>query len=989
MRLKSIGMKRPTKFLGKYLLNISIIAFSFYAFGGNLYWLLLPKIGVGFSYVAEQMLPAIVALIIGFVIFTIDKKKLSLNSLKNILFDHKNYFIPLLAAVILAHGWILGYYFFAEDVSSILSPVNNHNLQFPFRSLINGYPFSPFVLSFLLFKTNAFAYNLLSFFLFLGSASLFYWFLYTLLNNKFFSLLASLFFATTPSFLDMFSWQASVQGMSSVLVLSLLSLIFLIYFQRRPSDYHHLLLSLLFFTSSLNMGFVRAGGIAIVILFLILLLGPKLKLSLKDRVVSLLSYLIIWLFFIWIRFGLGLLLAPVSLLSKAGNNLATETTYFSFIAYYLSHLILPTEIARFILPKIKENFSSLESVSFIFILGLLTLFSLFVLTLVAFWKRKKIVWWVVLLGIIFILANIFYLPFFSAGATSKVALFDQYFVRNIPPYGPGARYVFFPALGISILFTIFTVGLIKRKRIFRRIGIFLIIVAISLNIYLSFKGHLKVIQSISIPERSLIDNFFKLVPADLKPKLVFSANPQKNAIEHNVSGKNWLYGFYKTSELTYANSENELYALINSGKYKKENVYAFYNNPETHIFADLSSDIRQQIYESKGSANGQTINFSVKGASITRTNIDGKDLGILKRAILESEDLNKRLLFKKTLTIDLSVDRLLPKILPYSDFILNNGYPNILWSLVTENSPAIFDQKYGPPPEFTLSSFNYSDLSDFPLSDKLGIISILNARDKLRKNMSVVVSNKEIEEKRSDENALIDGQYNADPLPSDEEKFYLARKNPVTIKINLPYPIILGRLLLNTPKAYAAEYAPSDFEVTSSNDGIIFEEVGDTQTQEENNWSPNNGKMVKINLKPISSQYLRLAIKKTSSKPVMLDEITVDDWNGLKYSPEQIVDYQRNAFLYLENQTLLDHLVSLDYYNKIPLIYACAEQTDWQRQQRDFKTFLPGVWKVKNLDLHTPRLTLPINCNGSVLRKIIIFGPPYPVKMLVDGAILE
>lgn len=972
--------------MNKYLVNFTIIVFSFYLFSGKPYWLLLPYLSVGWAYVIEQMLPIAIAFTAGLVI--LNKKNFNLGSIKNILYEHKNYFILLLIVSILAHGWILGYYFFAEDVSSILSPINNNVTQFPFVPIINGYPFSPFVLSFLLFGVNAFAYNLFSFFLFFLGVILFYWFVYVVSSNKLSAFIAALFFTTTPSFLDMFSWQGSVQGMSAILVLSLLSLIFLVYYQK-CLNYNSYLLSLLFFVAALNMGFVRTGGIVIVILFMLFFLRLKLKFDIKNSIISGFFYLIIWVGFIWIRFGLGLLFVPVSLLFKTTDSVA-HVAYLPFISYYLPHLIMPTEVAKLVLPAIKESFNGLTSVSIIFILGLSILFALFALALIAVRNRKKIVWRTVLLGVVFIFANIFYLPFFSGGRTTNIAVFDSYFVVDVPPYGPGARYVFFSTLGISILFMVFIIRLIRGNGFIRKIGIFLMISIIGVNVYSGIVGHRKIIKYISIPEKSLISNFFKLVPRDGKSKLVFSANPQRNAIDNNVSGKNWLYGFYKYNELAYTNNESELYKLINSGAYKKENVYAFYNNPETNAFTDLSGKIRQQVFESKMDGSDFAINFLSKGSSITRVSTDGEDYNTLKRALLESEDINYRFSFKKTLTIDLSVEHLQADILPYSDFaVLNTKYPNILWNIVPENYPAVFSQRYNIPSEFDLESFNYSPLKDFLLSDKLEIISILNERDKLRKGMAVFVSNKDTDEKRADENALIDGLYTSDPSPGKEEKFYLAKSNPEVIDINLPYSIILGRILLNTPKSYAVKYVPTDFDVMSSNDGIFFEKAGAAENQEKSDWSPNNGRMININLKPIQSKYLKLVVKKTGGKPVMLDEIVVDDQNALKYSPWQIIDYLRNAFLYMDSQDLLKNLISVQYYSKVPLIYACAEDADWQKQKENFSMLLPGVWRVERVDLNTARTALQINCNGSVLRKIIIFGPPYPAKILVNSAILQ
>ena len=74
----------------------------------------------------------------------------------------------------------------------------------------------------------------------------------------------------------------------------------------------------------------------------------------------------------------------------------------------------------------------------------------------------------------------------------------------------------------------------------------------------------------------------------------------------------------------------------------------------------------------------------------------------------------------------------------------------------------------------------------------------------------------------------------------------------------------------------------------------------------------------------------------------------------------------------------------------ICVMSTCA---DWEKQKSDNRRLLPGIWNVElfqvNNDGINEILNVPVNCFGSSLRKVIVFGPPYPSEMKLEHAAIE
>lgn len=889
--------------------------------------------------------------------------------------------VILFLSLLIIRWYVFDYYFFSEDVYSILRPINNGGLNFPSWYMIRGYPFLPFIFSFLTFGTNAFLYNLLSILLLYLAGINIYLMVKLLTKNKIIGLMSGLFFLTTPSYLDAFSWQATIQGSLLVLNLSLLSIIFVILY-RKNSNKFFLFMSLLFFASLLKVGFIRSAGMFFVIEYM-LLFFLKNKTKFLTRIFEGSLYMLIWSGFIFTNFSY---ISSYPFFSANHVFISYNEALTNFISpffYYTAKLFVPYQIAKDTIPSYKIFFPSAQSSIWVF--GEIITIVLLILAIVSFINRKKMFGKILLLAFSFFIFNIFYVPLF--GNVPGIDSFDRVFVMRVPPYGPGSRYVLFSSVGIGIILSTLFYYFLRHKNIFLKIVSFFIFIYFVLNALCAIDSHKTIVKSISIPDGIFIGSLFRMIPRDGQPKLVFSTNPKKNAIDANVGGRSWLYGFYKEKELFYTKDKEEFVNL--SSHYGRKNTFAFYNNPETNSFKNISDEVYSELVGKNYKKKDYVLDLAFNPSNIVKLKTSNGTLNKFNRAFLESKDLNYRILFKKEFIADLAFERTQVDSLPYSDFVIGgNKFPSILWRLATDNFPTAFSDKYPILDEFTLGSLDNVSIKSFSFLKKNEILNILNRRDNLNKNMTISVSGKK-DDLRVDEKSLIDGLYSSEPYPSDNQKFYLTENSPVTIDMEFPYPITLGRILLNTPKGYVSDYSPKTLRIMSSSDGLSYEDVGSMDDQVDSVWSPNNGKMTHINLMPVNSKYLKLIIEARKGGPIMLDEIVVDEQAALKFSPQQIIDYRNNAFLYVDDQDLLNNLISVGYYSKLSFIYACAEDDDWHKQKKDFSVLLPGVWKTESFDLSKDKIILPIDCNGSVLRKIIIFGPPYPARMQINSAILR
>lgn len=969
---------------------------------------------MGWAFLVDQTIPLAITLTVTF-FFVIRKINLKAHLTK--LKSHRYLLILIFIIAFVTHLGILSYYFWSDEVILILKPITQ-NEEFKFHRIgganMRGYFIASYAFTYLLFGLNAWVYPLFSIIYFAVSTLFVYWFVYLLANKKTISTLAAVFFATTPAYLDMFTWHSTAHA--PILILGLASFILLLYY-KKSNRFIYYILSLMFFFTAIKMGFVRSAGFTLVPLLLLFLpLFRQKQISLYNKInqkplcllIYALPYLVTAVYFVLFEF-LYLELAMTSdILIKTGsfteaynflsgyrNVVENSSLFLSKLLFYAAYLFVPNGLVAETLPFFRPLF---PNVSIALTLGALTLLVLFTSLLVGMRYRRLKEGWLVIFAVVFIFLNMIYSTIgyeagsdFNPESPNFANIIDKRFAYESLGYGPGSRYLFIPSVGTSLLFAFFVLWLYGRKRIFFALALIFCVVVIGTNTYFTIRAQIKNLDQAE-SYRSLVDNIFKTVPRDGKPKILFSTNPEKNSLDSKFTGWTWLHGFYKTDELTYAkgeltftNDHPEIQELIKSGQYTRENLYAFYNNPHTLAFVDISEDARNLFFP-----NSQTVNRSIliefplqKQKSIEKR-IKGTETTFLERAIIESLELNQRIVAYRHMRFRLKIQKITKPSYPLSDTIFiekEKGY--------SYNFPLGLWEKVALPPQVVDNPRVLRQSND---KSYLQILNILKEQENLRVGTSINVSSME-ERKDITKESLIDGFYTAHPRARREERYFVAKTNPLVLTLSFPYETGVRRILLNTPIRYSFSNLPKNVTILASSDNARFRKITSINNLTPISWSPNKGKMYQIDLeKTVNALSIQLVVE-GAKDPVVLDEVVVDGENAIAYSPQAIYETARSAYYYIDSKELFEELAKIRKYDRSTVFWACAEDSDWQKQLKNKKELVSGIWNVAKVNIpagvNEVDDSVTISCYGSKLRKVFFISPPYPVEMELVEAVID
>lgn len=963
-----------------------IVACSF-VFSFLFYDFLINYFNVGISYIVDQALPLVIAIIFTAVAF---RKKISNHQTKEVVKKNKISIFLIVVTVISVHGMIYYHYFFSEDPITVLARIINNDTAFPYSNYIKGYPHFSYIAQFLLFGTNSYPYQVVILFYFIVSCLLLYGMVLILTNNRFASLGAALFFATTPSFLDMFTWQTVAQA-PLILSLDIISLLFLFFYLRRNRSIF-LLLSLVFYIASMKVGFIRNAGFIFVILFILLYRFPGGMVSLSRRVRDSIFYCIVPAVFVAVQLipggYIGLINLIFPILIPGGHEDAfgyrggvNTYNYIPTLAYFITYLFLPSHLGIYLIrfkealvAKVFSSFISLESI--IFIIGMVLLFCLGAIVVVSVWKKNKKskISYVALLGIVFIMSNIFYIPFFTSDDYRTMANFDHYFASEEFGYGPGLRYLFFSAVGASLLIGSFIMLVWKRKPGVRILGFLLIIATLTLNAYCSLYAH--VLNSKSLKQyRVLADHVFQMVPRNNKVKILYSVNPLKNSIESKFSGYDWLSGFYKNNTLFYTNSIQNVKKLIYEKNVKRENIYAFYVNPETNAFANISDKVKESIFN-PSQPKRQKIFFPVATAESQAKEVNNS-LSSYSNFLLSSSELNKRIIFPRRLT-----------------FIMNISDASIV------HFPFIFnlnvndqEKKISPDVWDTTPYVNALKNKEIKSFEKNFLSNMQHNRDLLKAAVIGRETNRQLafydlRYRKEKTSALFDGKtVICNSFLCPEEMFKTSDKK---LSFAVPLAQAVKRLGVTIPESYAKVYLPTTLTVYSYASGAKIK-VGSILFNEDSYKNADHYRTYELIFPEEQSNSIELEITNNSGGEYGIDEISLDGKESLRFSPEEITKFQNTFYYYFEDKA--DMELYKTYSKKIYVLYACAEDSDWNEQLKSPQSLVNGIWKTNvvyfDKENSFTQLETSVNCYGSKLRKILIMGPQYPSKIKIDEIYLQ
>lgn len=1006
-----------------FIWNFFILVVSFLSFRYLLERLLQPTIGMGWAYVIDQLVPLFVAFGASWYVI---KKRIGFKHLKETFLQHKMQLILLVFVAFMAHILTLSYFFWSDEVIWMLKPITQNTPFFFHGDTLKGYFVTSYALLYLLFgKDVPWVYPFFSVLSFAISVCLAYWFLFVLTKKKLIAFFSALIFATTPAFLDMFTWHSTAHA--PVLSMALVSLICLVFFQRNRRNFFYFL-SLLFFFSAIKIGFIRIAGFTFIPVFLLLFPIPieKFKLfSRKEIMFYAIPYIAIASYFVFFDFMALEIATFASALVKTHGNFfsaisiflhyrevsSNSAAFFPKLYVFTSYLFVPSGLGGLVYRPIKTLLANsfgphaIERLSITIWLGKGLILGLTTAGVIAFFRRKTLSMWLIVFSIFFLLSNMLHsvLGYQGVEFHATQPLFpsnlDNKFINEHLGYGPGSRYLYISSLGVGLLLATIGCTFLLSKGMKKLLGIFFFTILIVVNTFFNIKAQWQNMYSMTA-YKSLILHLFKMIPKDGKSKLIYAINPQKNDLDTKFSGWHWLQGFYKLDEVTYTKDPKELVELIQSGKFKPEDFYAFYTNAQTLSFADISEQARKEFFSHASPSTPLAIPFKEKEISSSFEEIPL--IGAphkFHRALTMSDDLDLRFLSAQKLRIRAAVN-ILPSIYyPFSDVIYPPGTPGMMdsslavpmhiWKTIPMG-PQVITKKDSQFWTATIPSLGDS-MQNLSLQEKLALLTLVANRRHLVAG-TIITGSDQKDDSQVSLDGLTDGLYTSLPVPYKAEHFYEADTTPTTITFKFPYPIRLGRVLLNIPPNFVNLHMPTKITVS----GLLYgasQNVGTMAQDSILEWSPNGGKMIRIRLKPVLADTLTLQIEATKGLPIVADEIIVDDIDALIYRSEQVHQFIQNLPVYIDKPEIVSMMSSMDRFDRLSIAYACAEKEDWRKQQEASHRAVPDVWQQVTLtfipDGKTRDMEIPLDCRGSVLRKVLMIGPRYPITMHIDSVVLQ
>lgn len=253
------------------LIVFFILLTSIPIFHHSVYRFLINYIDRGWAYVIDQFLPLVVTNIIAFLVI---KKNIPAIVIKKYIFTNWKPICFIVITLLVIHVWTLGNYFLGEGWGFIRlisepsmarqsdSGMGTNLSLHPIEGVFRGWHNGVMTLTYELFWNRAELYNATNLILYTFTAIVTYIFFKLLLRKRTApALVGTLFFIMTPAYLDMFARTGNPAGMPIALSDGILSLIFLILWQKKQ-EYHYYILSLLFyFIARISKNYARKGVI--------------------------------------------------------------------------------------------------------------------------------------------------------------------------------------------------------------------------------------------------------------------------------------------------------------------------------------------------------------------------------------------------------------------------------------------------------------------------------------------------------------------------------------------------------------------------------------------------------------------------------------------------------------------------------------------------------------------------------------------------------
>lgn len=991
----------------KFCLGICLFTFilSFLSFRYLLEQTLFPFVGLGWAYVIDQGFVVVFAIVVTVIVLSRQVKK---SRVRSFLKRHGLQIAILFVVAFLAHALTLHYYFWSDEVIWLLKPITQNTPRFFFHGdIFKGYFVLSYALLYLLFGVHHYwIYALASILYFCITVPIIYIFMYLLSQKRTIAFIGAGFVAVSPGFLDMFTWHSTAHApvLGSVLV----SMIFFVLFLKNRKLMYYIL-SLIFFFVATKIGFIRIAPFFLIPFILTFIPSPlwSRKQAYIQKLLILSPFIVITFSFLVLNFFYPELTVIIRdfMTNRSSEAVTTATTYRGLempqtmlpkLFYFTSHVFIPSGLFGEFL-KFSQLDSSKHAESLALLLGSRIVAALVIIIMIWFFSRRNISLWLLGFAALFILVNLLHiaigyegLEFHPTQGYTPQQLDIRYANENIG-YGPGSRYVFVSTVGAGLLgATLASLLLFSRRKKLRVVGVVLVGLWLCGSAYYTVRAQVKSaknLQAYSFLPKAI----FAHVPRNGEPKLIYSANPDRNGIDTKIAGWKWFHGFYKESEFRYTKVIGDVIAFLQEDEQNANRLFAFYSNPQTLSFTDVTDEVLWAIHSPR--IDTVLLREASSSSSLKKANADV----IFQRAVLELPDINRRLIMGHTLRFRTKVSPV--QILSYPLVYLDPEkeiIPPSLWGLQMQKS--LQKKDYEQHAFHYLGSASAAKRVDQLLDEeRKSIEQLLLSRSRLKDGVMIVVNDALMP--NNDANSLMDSLVTSFPVPQDHERYLQFVSLPASITISLSQPTTIGRILLNTPHKYS-QSKPTELQIeVIQEDGEgeasgAYQNVGKTIDDSVSAQSLNIGYLTSVVLDdPVRVSALRITITKTASgQPPVFDEVDIDGSLSVRYSPEIVNAFIENAASYIPLSASVDALSEFTRPYALTLYYACAEQRDWLKQESAIQQQVPDIWKSSSIPIDASGeqdVEIPLDCNGSVLRKIVFIGPPYPSEIGVSQVRLQ
>lgn len=485
-----------------------------------------------------------------------------------------------------------GFWFYNDDTRffqyHLFAPTQpNYNPQGVWGP-IGSHPIAIFLLVIRWFETNYSLYNTLGLFFYFLAGIVIFVLTNKLQNSKFVSLVAAVFFLTTPTYFQGRLLIGEIINSPFILSLVILSIYFLL--QRFIPG------ALIFTAAALEYGIAKTYFIALPLtLFTIFFTGFTSNLSRAFIQKKALIFFLVALLLI------SLVYIPAFSIAPAAGSVGKIITFDKLIVF--GDVLLAVTLQHSLSQPLVKYISLMlnqwiyTSASF----GFLMIFNFAMVGLIAFFRGKKSAAKLITIGLSIIIPSAAIGSLMGVRVDRNVQKLVEYVINDPIPIGATA-YGILPALGLT--FILIGIGCLLKPKVFKIFALVLILI----NIFSSFLYDYRWLESpYAYPQRRYDEQLQQILPRDGIAKYVYVPPKERPFYQSVVTfgsiyqGDQKLYTYMDSDEFVSDLKRNSppadhLYFLITSGK-PKYKIYDYSNKIRNISYNKLEASLQSLTIE--------------------------------------------------------------------------------------------------------------------------------------------------------------------------------------------------------------------------------------------------------------------------------------------------------------------------------------------------------------------------------------------------------